>query len=208
MVDTIARILSYPFLRWRVASAEGLENIPRKGPVLLVANHIGIHDPLLLIFTIAWGTQGRAAHAIAKWKIFQTAFAQRFMHTIPLYEDRARSMQYSADLLARGEVVLIYPEGRVNTSDTIGKVKSGAARLALQCGVPVIPIGIRRTSPPPQTSADHRKDLLFGRMSCTVGKPIDLSAWQGRTVDAALLAQVNRAIMTPVATLAGKIYMV
>lgn len=207
MVDTIARIISYPFLRWRVASAEGLENIPRRGPALLVANHVGIHDPLLMVFIIAWATGGRATHAIAKWKIFHSVFAQRYMHTIPLFADRQLSLRYSADLLAKGKLVMIYPEGGVNTTNTIGKVKTGAARLALETGVPVIPIGIRRTSPPPQNSADHRRDLFFGRLSCRVGKPVDLSAWQGRPVDAGLLAEVNKTIMTSVATLAGKTYM-
>jgi len=206
MAFPIARHLSVPFFRWRVASAEGLGNIPRTGPALLVANHVGQQDPLLLTYAILRATGGRAPHTIAKWKIFHSQFTQDWLGTIPLYPDRKQTVARSEALLRSDELVLVYPEARINPLPTIGKVKTGAARLAVATRVPVIPIGLTRTNTPPQSELGHTLDMFLGRVRIRVGQPLDLSRWYDRPVDKVLLDEVSAAIMTPVAALAGKTY--
>ncbi|MFA6588641.1 MAG: lysophospholipid acyltransferase family protein [Patescibacteria group bacterium] len=183
-----------------------MENIPARGPILLVSNHVGLQDPQLLITTLMRCFKNRKIHVIAKWKIFHSQLIQNWLGTIPLYPDRSRSFESAKNLLNRGEIVLIYPEGGVNSSNQIGKIKTGAARLALMTKVPVIPISLIRTSPPPQKPADHRRDLVFGRVQIKIGKPLDLSPWYNLTIDNNLLKKVNQAIMAPIANFANKIY--
>ncbi|MDP2789787.1 MAG: lysophospholipid acyltransferase family protein [bacterium] len=199
------RTLLSPLFRWRATSAEGLENLPKSGAAILVANHVGLQDPQALIGVVLAHSH-RMPYILAKWKIFANPLVRYIANTIPLYDDRSQTIAEVTALLQRGELVCFYPEAGVNTQQTIGKVKTGAARLALASRAPVIPIGLRRTSPVPQSSADHRHDILFGRVQIIIGKPIDLSTWYGLTVDRPLLDKVTGVIMTRVAELAGKTY--
>lgn len=180
--------------------------IPKKGPALLVANHVGQQDPLLLMVAIILATGGRKVHAITKWKIFATWPLHPWLETIPLQADPQQTLHLAQHYLAQDALVLIYPEAKINPLPTIAKVKTGAARLALQTRVPVFPIGLQRTTPPAQTEREHLLDILTGRVRITVGPALDLRAYYGQTVDRPLLDTVMRAIMTPVATLAGKTY--
>lgn len=206
--------MSYPFLRrivgpltrFRITSATGLDAIPRTGPVLLVANHVGFHDPLLLSTAVIMHTGGRKVHAVAKWKIFRLPLFTSWIGMIPLYADRSKTFEIAKQLLLQGEIVLMYPEGTVNMSTTIGKVKTGATRLALMTKVPVIPIGIRRTSPPPMTKIGMLFEMAYGRIRIAVGQPIHLQYWYSKPLNTDMLQEVNKVIMTPVAQLAGKRY--
>ncbi len=195
-----------PLLRRRIVSAEGLDLIPKAGPALLVANHVGQQDPLLLMVAVITATGGRRVHAITKWKIFETWPLHPWLETIPLRPDPQQTFTEAKHYLEAGELVLIYPEAKVNPLPTIAKVKTGAARLALQSQVPVFPIGLQRTTPPAQTERVHFMDIFTGRIRMTVGPALDLRSYYGQTVDRPLLDSVMRAIMTPVATLAGKTY--
>jgi hypothetical protein len=58
----------------------------------------------------------------------------------------------------------------------------------------------------PQSEADHRRDMLFGRVHFRVGQLLDLHQWYGREVNRPLLDAVMAAIMEPVAILANKTY--
>lgn len=206
MAFAISRHLTYPFLRWRIDTVEGLEHIPRSGPALLVANHVGHQDPLLLIFAIARELRGRAPHTIAKWKIFHGALAQRWLQTIPLYQDRKRTIAQAETLLGTNHMVLIYPEAGINRNAIIQKVKTGAARLALTTGAPIIPIGIQHISSPLMAKIGYGTEMLLARVRIRIGLPIDLSSFRNQTVDRPLLNRVTAAIMEPVALLANKTY--
>ncbi|PIS40439.1 MAG: hypothetical protein COT26_03240 [Candidatus Kerfeldbacteria bacterium CG08_land_8_20_14_0_20_43_14] len=208
MAYSVIRKIIYPLLlRRRIASVDGLEDMPKTGPVLLVANHVGLQDPQLLIATLIRHTGGKKIHAIARWKIFHSPFVQKWLGTIPLLTDRAKTFEMSKKLLKKGEIVLIYPEGKVNIFNEIHKIKSGATRLALLTKTPVIPIGLIRTSPPPQNKWHHRWDMLFGRVKIKIGRPIDLSPWYNLTIDKNLIQKVNAIIMSAVASLANKKYL-
>lgn len=205
MAYPISSKILFPLLRWRLASTEGLDRIPRTGPCLLVSNHVGLQDPQALLVAVITSTH-RKVHVITKWPIFATKFSRRWLGTIPLNTDRSKTVAETEAILRAGGMVCIYPEAGINIQTTIGKVKTGAARLALATRVPVIPLGVRRTSPVPQSEAEHRRDMLFGRVHFRVGQPLDLRQWYGREVDRPLLDAVMAAIMKPVAMLANKTY--
>ncbi len=120
---------------------EGVENIPREGGAVLSINHIGYLD-FALAGTAALPA-GRYVRFMAKKEIFDNKLAgplMRGMHHICV--DRSSgSGSFVAALraLRSGEIIGIFPEGTISVSFEIKELKTGAVRLAMAAGVPVIP---------------------------------------------------------------------
>jgi 1-acyl-sn-glycerol-3-phosphate acyltransferase len=120
---------------------EGDENIPREGGAILAMNHVGYLD-FALVGTAALPVN-RYVRFMAKKEIFDNKLAgplMRGMHHICV--DRSHgSASFVAALraLRGGEIIGIFPEGTISVSFEIKELKSGAVRLAMAAGVPVIP---------------------------------------------------------------------
>jgi len=120
---------------------KGVHHIPRDGGVILSINHVGYLD-FALTGTAALPT-GRYVRFMAKKEVFDNKLAgplMRGMHHICV--DRSSgSASFVAALraLRAGEIVGIFPEGTISVSFEIKELKSGAVRLAMAAGVPVIP---------------------------------------------------------------------
>lgn len=120
---------------------KGEENVPRKGGAILAINHVSYLD--FAITGTAALPAGRYVRFMAKKEIFDNKLAgplMRGMHHINV--DRSNgSASFVAALraLKAGEVIGIFPEGTISTSFEIKGLKSGAVRLAMGAGVPVIP---------------------------------------------------------------------
>ena len=120
---------------------QGVNHIPRKGGAILSINHVGYLD-FALTGTAALPT-GRYVRFMAKKEVFDNKLAgplMRGMHHICV--DRSSgSASFVAALraLRAGEIVGIFPEGTISVSFEIKELKSGAVRLAMAAGVPVIP---------------------------------------------------------------------
>lgn len=120
---------------------EGDQHIPRTGGAILSINHVGYLD-FALTGTAALPT-GRYVRFMAKKEVFDNKLAgplMRGMHHICV--DRSSgSASFVAALraLRAGEIVGIFPEGTISVSFEIKELKSGAVRLAMASGVPVIP---------------------------------------------------------------------
>lgn len=120
---------------------EGDEKIPRKGGAILAMNHIGYLD-FALIGTAALPTK-RLVRFMAKKEIFNNKLAgplMRGMHHISVDRDNGSASFVAAmRALRSGEIVGIFPEGTISKSFEVKEIKSGAVRLAMGAGVPVIP---------------------------------------------------------------------
>ena len=120
---------------------QGVNHIPRKGGAILSINHVGYLD-FAITGTAALPT-GRYVRFMAKKEVFDNKLAgplMRGMHHICV--DRSSgSASFVAALraLRAGEIVGIFPEGTISVSFEIKELKSGAVRLAMAAGVPVIP---------------------------------------------------------------------
>jgi len=120
---------------------KGVQHIPRDGGAILSINHVGYLD-FALTGTAALPT-GRYVRFMAKKEVFDNKLAgplMRGMHHICV--DRSSgSASFVAALraLRAGEIVGIFPEGTISVSFEIKELKSGAVRLAMAAGVPVIP---------------------------------------------------------------------
>ena len=138
VIAVVKGFWKYLGLRFHFA---GDENIPRKGGAILAINHVGYLD--FAITGTAALPAGRYVRFMAKKEIFDHKIAgplMRGMHHINV--DRSNgSASFVAALraLKAGEIIGIFPEGTISTSFEIKGLKSGAVRLAIGGGVPIIP---------------------------------------------------------------------
>ncbi len=140
-----ARRIIKPILNrmWDV-TIEGFENIPTDGPAILCPNHISFFDS---VFTMVYA--GRQISFVGKaeymdsWK---TKYLFPALGMIPI--DRSGgsksegALKAAEEVLQRGELFGIYPEGTRSRDGMLYKGHTGAARLALKLGCPIIPVGI------------------------------------------------------------------
>lgn len=202
----LSRRIIGPRLLKRVTAMTGIEHIPKTGPALFVSNHVGCHDPLLLGAAIIMHTKGRKVHTLAKWRILKFPLWRHWLGVIPTTPNPKAAFDLAGKHLDDGKFVLIYPENGVNIHPVIGKVKTGAARLALMKKVPFIPVSLKRTSPAPKSSAGYVAEIAYAKLQIHIGAPIDLIRWHDRPIDTPLLREVNHAIMSRIAETAGKHY--
>ena len=137
------RLLTQPllFAYFRI-SRTGAGYIPRDGGAIIAANHRSFLDP----FVIAMLTR-RPMYYVAKKELFvkpRRAWLMNALGAFPI--DRGNSDQDADDtarmLLERGELVLIFPEGTRVRPGPLGAPKRGIGRLALETGVPVVPVAV------------------------------------------------------------------
>ncbi|MGC4877803.1 lysophospholipid acyltransferase family protein [Micromonospora sp. DT43] len=118
----------------------------RRGPLVLAANHISPFDPVVMV--AACQTRGIAPRIMATAGLFRAPVLGAAMrHAGHIRVDRGtsavhRALDDAATAVAAGSVILIYPEGRIGLDPGMWpeRGKTGAARLALACGAPVIPV--------------------------------------------------------------------
>ncbi|MFC3502930.1 lysophospholipid acyltransferase family protein [Micromonospora krabiensis] len=132
-----------------VARLEVTGQVPeelRRGPLVLAANHISPFDPVVL--TAACRVRGVAPRIMATAGLFRAPLVGAAMRRAGhIRVDRGtaavgRALDDAATAVAAGSVVLVYPEGRIGLDPGMWpeRGKTGAARLALACGAPVIPV--------------------------------------------------------------------
>lgn len=121
--------------------AYGVEHVPLEGAFLMVPNHSSYLDPFLQV-----RGQPRIVRYMAKAPLFDMPLVGRFVRAGGAFpvrrgESDGFAMELARRLLADGQPVVMYPEGtRFRTSAELGPPRRGAARLALESGVPVIPV--------------------------------------------------------------------
>ncbi len=164
------------WFRWRF---EGLDRIPATGPAVIACNHASYLDPLVNAYAVV--KSRRRPRFLAKQELFGAPgikWALRGTRQIPVARgtgEQSSSLRAAEEALARGELVVVYPEGTVTTrSDGLPMSgKTGTVRLALAAGVPIIPMVSWGSAPVWQKSG--RGSLRPGRpVWLRVGRPIDL----------------------------------
>ena len=126
---------------------KGLENIPGKGPVIVVANHVSYVDALVISAACRRPVQFVMDHAIFKTPMLASVFRQ--MKAIPIAsakDDPAmmeRAFERVKQALAEGEVVCIFPEGKLTKDGEMNPFRPGIERIVAQTGAPVVPLALR-----------------------------------------------------------------
>jgi len=186
-----------------------LDRIPATGPCILVANHHSALDPLFLSLAV-WDAC-RVPRFLAKsgiWKTPGVGYVMTVTGQIPVDRgmNAATAIQAAAQLVEHGSTLVVYPEGTLTRDPDLWPMrgKTGAARIALESGVPVYPVahwGVHRILPP------YGKLSLFPRkrVEVAVGEPIDLSRWLGKPVDGRVLAEVTDHFMDEITALLAQL---
>ena len=191
----------------------GRENMPRSGGVVFAPNHISHFDPVVLGFFI-WECR-RIPRFLGKASVFKVPVVGRIISSagqIPVYRDSIHAADAFRDAVAaveRGECVGVYPEGTITRDPELWPMtgKTGAARIALMTGCPVIPLanwGAQEIFP---SYTGKLRIRLLPRKTIQVraGKPVDLSAFQGKPITNQLLHEATEVIMMAVAETLGEL---
>jgi len=140
--------LVFKYFLWLLGNPviTGKDNIPRTGPVILVANHTSLLDGFLL--ATVWPRQLTFLSAAYLFRLPVVGAFLRAMGAIPVQNEGSElaGMRAALRVLQRGGTLTIFPEGQVCTGDKLCPFQTGWAYLALKAGVPVLPVVIKGTS--------------------------------------------------------------
>lgn len=195
LVNCLVRVVA-------AVTVTGTENMPRRGGVLLVSNHLASYDPLIVGMCFR-----RELHFMAKIELYRNPLVTWFITQLRAFPvrrgagDRA-ALRHAEQLLHSGRVVALFPEGHRSHGEGVQESKGGIALLARRSGVPILPVAITGT-----------EYLLPGRVlswrpwrrpaiTVTAGAPFELPRAEGRADYDALAA----VIMGHVAELLPPVY--
>lgn len=145
MAYPISKLWLYPFCRLMIREIKGIENIPNKSKFIIVANHEHLVDPLHILYPIL-RKLNKKVHFVATptWWFLGETICRKWAGTIPLFNSE-QVYKESRGLLESHEIVGIFPEGGTRRTKN---PKTGAVRLALETKTPILPIGIRTSYTP------------------------------------------------------------
>jgi len=155
----------------------GSENVPRSGGAVLVSNHISYLD--FVFDGLAALPQKRLVRFMAKESVFRHRISgplMRNMKHIPVDRNQGEAAYaHALDSLRSGEIVGIFPEATISRSFTLKSFKSGAARLAQEAGVPIVPMALWGTQR--LWTKGHPRDFKRSHTPITirVGKAVEAS---------------------------------
>ena len=160
----------------------GLENIPEEGPAILICNHVSFVDPLVIA-----AASRRPIRFVMDHRIHRTplvGFVFRHMNAIPIApaKDDAAMMEAAFEAVAHaleaGELVAIFPEGRITDTGELYPFRPGVQRIVARTPVPVVPMALQglwgsffSRKDGPAMSKPLRRGL-FSRIALTVGPPV------------------------------------
>ena len=199
-------VLTTVFRPW----VRGLENVPSQGPVILASNHVSGTDPVFLPTVLP-----RRVTFIAKADLWagggwRGRLKTGFMSGIgQLPVDRsggsasAAALAGAVDVLRRGEVFGIYPEGTRSPDGRLYRGRTGVARIALTAGVPVTPVAMIGTD-----GLAPRGGRLprVRRVGVVIGEPLDFSRYAGRADDQFVVRSVTDEVMAAIQALSRQEY--
>ncbi|MFJ7302958.1 lysophospholipid acyltransferase family protein [Streptomyces sp. NPDC099088] len=208
MKFSIGGSLKLAFRPW----VEGLENIPAEGAAILASNHLSFSDSFFLPAVL-----DRKVTFIAKAEYFttpglkgrMTAAFFKGVGQLPVDRSGARGAGEAAvksgiDVIERGELFGIYPEGTRSPDGRLYRGKPGGlARVALATGAPVIPVAMidtEKIQPPGKVMPK------LMRPGIRIGKPLDFSRYNGMEHDRFVLRAVTDEVMYEIMKLSGQEY--
>jgi len=190
--------------------AEGAENIPTEGPAILACNHLSYADWLFMPLTLS-----RRVTFVAKAEYFNTPgikgwFQKQFFSgagQVPIDRSGASAAEGALSsakaILGEGDLFGIFPEGTRSHDGRLYRGKTGVARLALETGVPVIPVAVVGTD---VVAPPGKKFGSFTRPVVRFGKPLDFERYEGLENDRYILRSVTDEIMYEIMRLSGQEY--
>lgn len=179
------------FYRHRTYGAERLPSCE----AIIAPNHASFFDPPLVAISIP----GKSFF-LARDTLFQVPVLGRLMRHLNVYpvkrnQQNLETFKIVGNLIASGEKVIVFPEGRRSPDGELQEFKLGVASLALKCGCPLVPVYIKGTF---EVWPKGRKlPKLFGRTACYFGEAIELAPYlemEGREGAKGLTEELERRV--------------
>jgi 1-acyl-sn-glycerol-3-phosphate acyltransferase len=190
------------WLLWLLGPGEviGLENVPRSGSYLVVANHCSNLDPPFLGYAVGHRT-GRVVHFMAKaelkrWPIIGWLAGRSGAIFVRRGKGDRGAQRLAAAVLANGRPLALFPEGTRSRDGQLKDGRAGAALLAMRTGGRVLPVGIAGTH---RIFAGGRRIPRRSRVTIRIGQPFDLP--RSDQVERAVLRDATDRVMHEIAAL-------
>lgn len=144
----------------------GMENIPKEGACMICANHVHWLDTISFAIHFKRMFYPMAKEELFNNKIMGYILSDAGCFPVKRGKGDTEAVEKAKDYLKNGEIVWIFPEGTRNLLVKGGKIKKGAALIALSADVPIIPIGIQGNYKP------------FTKVALNIGKPMTLENYK------------------------------
>lgn len=188
----------------------GLDNVPATGGAILASNHLSFSDSIFLPLVVE-----RKVTFLAKADYFTargpkgrlTAAFFKLAEQLPVDRAGGRASEAALRLglwvLRRGNLLGIYPEGTRSPDGRLYRGKTGVARMALEAGVPVLPVAMVDTD---KAQPIGRRIPSIMRIGVRIGEPLDFSRYEGMEDDRFVLRAITDEIMYELMQLSGQEY--
>lgn len=199
-------ILKTVFRPW----VAGLENIPKTGAVILASNHLSVIDSVILPLVV-----DRRIYFLAKsdyfvGKDFKGWVIKHFLlgtGMLPIDRSGGKASEASLNtglgVLAKGDVLGIYPEGTRSPDAKLYRGRTGVARMILEAHVPVVPVAMIDTE---KVMPIGSKLPKVRRIGIVFGEPLDFTRFEGMEGDRFILRSITDEIMYELSRISGQEY--
>ncbi|GIJ35463.1 lysophospholipid acyltransferase family protein [Verrucosispora sp. WMMD703] len=210
LLYTIGKLTVGPAMRLAFRpTVEGLEHIPDKGGAIFAGNHLSVADELFLGTVVPrhlafWAKSEYFTGTGVKGRF--SKFVLTGLGAIPVERAGGRAALAAFDAaipaLKGGDLVVVYPEGTRSPDGRLYRGRTGAVRLAIAAGVPIIPVGMIGTEKVQPIGARVPRPFT-GKITVRFGKPLDFT---GRPDDRLSLRQMTDEMMGEIQKLTGQEY--
>ena len=179
-----------------VKKVHGLENLPKKGAFIVVANHASYMDHLIIMCNLV-PYLNRKIHHLAKKEHFDNILKKAwhtYAGTIPVDRQSGgkEALKWAVNALKKGKIIAVHPEGTRSLTGKLQKGKTGAARLALAAKVPIVPVGLIGTF---EIMPKGKYIPKLKRASMYIGKPVYFNKYYNRQITKKLLRHITNTTM-------------
>jgi 1-acyl-sn-glycerol-3-phosphate acyltransferase len=203
VLGPVLRLLFRPWSR-------GTEHIPKNGGAILASNHLSFVDSIFLPLRLRRPVTFLAKSEYFNGKGFKGALIKWFFIStgqIPIDRSGGKASEDSLNtglgVLERGLLLGIYPEGTRSPNSDMHRGRTGIARMALEAGVPVIPVAMIDTDKVQPLGAKYPK---IHRVGVVIGEPLDFSRFAGMEGERAVLRSVTDQIVYSIHRLSNQKY--
>ncbi|MCX4745365.1 1-acyl-sn-glycerol-3-phosphate acyltransferase [Kitasatospora sp. NBC_01287] len=209
MIKIITKLVLKPIAKALYRpTIEGLENVPRKGGVILASNHLSFIDSVVIPLTAP-----RPISFLAKADYFTgTGFKGRLSRSffqaidaVPVQRGEVHlaqaALNAALEILEEKKAFGIYPEGTRSLDGRLYRGKTGVAWLALTAGVPVVPVALSGTE---EILPVGRRRPRLRKVTVRFGEPLDFSELHGQARSAKVRRQVTDQVMAAIHELSGQ----
>ncbi len=212
MMLNIIRGALQPPIRWfsfgLVREIKGIENIPKKGGFVIVANHESYLDPLIIKCFFDRELNENISYLVKKevYGHYLMGMFFKAANTIPVdrLKGDSKALDFAIRRVRRGGIIGVFPEGTRSRDGKLHRGKTGAVRIALEARCRLVPVGIDNAYevwPPHQKMPNFRKIIKM-----KIGNQISLEEHYGKKITKKLLRELTDKIMVKISKLCNNKY--